>query len=39
MNLADAIDAEPQGPGPRALGLQTRGQQGTSVPPVSDLEK
>ena len=39
VNPADAIDAEPQGPGPRAPGVRTRAQQGTPAPPVSDLEK
>ena len=39
VNPADAIDAEPQGPGPRASGVRTREQQGTPAPPVSDLEK
>ena len=39
VNPAGVIDAEPQGPGPRAPGVRTRAQQGTPAPPVSDLEK
>ena len=39
VNPADAIDAEPQGSGPRAPGVRTRAQLVTPAPSVSDIEK